>query len=69
MYQIQPLFSSLKFTSSKADNIAQALPSPHDDGGQNLSTQKTVLYTCCQGIETLVTQHCYLVMQSAATHW
>lgn len=57
------------YTSSQADNSPQALPPPHDDGGQNLASQKAVLDTCGQGVETLVTQHCYLVMQSAATHW
>lgn len=56
-------------TSSQADNSPQALPSPHDDGGQNLAPQKAVLDACGQGVETLMTQHCYLVMQSAATHW
>lgn len=57
------------YTSSQADNSPQALPPPHDDGGQNLASQKAVLDTCGQGVETLVTQHRYLVMQSAATHW
>lgn len=58
-----------RYTSSQADNSPQALPPPHDDGGQDLASQKAVLDTCGQGVETLVTQHCYLVMQSAATHW
>ncbi len=57
------------YTSSQADNSPQALPPPHDDGGQNLASQKAVLDTCGQGVETLVTQHCYLVMQGAAAHW
>lgn len=64
------LYAKVKgYTSSKADNRPQALPPPHDDGGQNLASQKAVLDTCGQGIETLVTQHCYLIMQSAAAHW
>lgn len=57
------------FTSSQADNSPQALSPPHDDGGKNLASQKAVLDARGQGIETLVAQHCYLVMQSAATHW
>ena len=57
------------YTSSQADNSPQALPLPHDDGGQNLASQKAVLDTCRQGVEPLVTQHRYLVVQSAATHW
>lgn len=56
-------------TSSQADDSPQAFPLPHDDGSQNLASQKAVLDTCRQGVETLVTQHCYLVMQSAPTHW
>ncbi|TNN72933.1 hypothetical protein EYF80_016862 [Liparis tanakae] len=56
-------------TDEKADNSAQAFSPPHDDGGQNLASQKAVLDPCGQGVETLVTQHRYLVMQSAATHW
>lgn len=55
-------------TSSQADNSPEALSSPHDDGGQNLASQKAVLDACCKGVETLVTQHGYLVMQSAAAH-
>lgn len=57
------------YTSSQADNGPQALPPPHDDGGENLASQKAVLDTCGQGVEALVTQHRYLVVQSAATHW
>lgn len=56
-------------TSSKADDSPQALPPPHDDCGQNLASQKAVLDPCGQGVEALVTQHCYLVMQCAAAHW
>lgn len=58
-----------KYTSSQADNSPQAFPFPHDYGSQNLASQKAVLDTCRQGVETLVTQHCYLVVQSAPTHW
>jgi len=70
-YQQLPLLVCLGnvYTSSQADNSAQAFSPPHDDGGQNLASQKAVLDTCGQGVETLVTQHRYLVMQSAATHW
>ena len=57
------------YTSSQADNSPKALPPPHDDGGQNLASQKAMLDTCGQGVETLVTQHRDLVMQSTATHW
>lgn len=57
------------FTSSKADNSPQSLPSSHDDGGQNLPSQKAVLDPGGQGVETLVAQHGYLVVQSAATYW
>lgn len=56
------------FTSSKADDSPQALPLPHDNGGQNLAPEKAVLDPCGQGIETLVAQHRYLVVQSAAAH-
>lgn len=56
-------------TSAQADDSPQALPSPHDDGGQDLAPQKAVLDACGQGVEALVTQHRYLVVQSAATHW
>lgn len=33
-------------TSSQADNSPQAFPLPHDDGSQNLASQKAVLDTC-----------------------
>lgn len=55
-------------TSSQADDGAQALPFPHDDGGQNLTSQQAVLDARCEGVEPLVTQHGDLVVQSAATH-
>lgn len=55
-------------TSSQADDGAQALPFPHDDGGQNLASQQAVLDACCEGVEPLVTQHGDLVVQSAAAH-
>lgn len=46
-----PLFERLyandnKNTSSQADNSPQAFPFPHDDGSQNLASQKAVLDTC-----------------------
>lgn len=55
-------------TSSQADDGAQALPFPHDDGGQDLAPQQAVLDARCEGVEPLVTQHGDLVVQSAATN-
>lgn len=55
-------------TSSQADDGAQALPFPHDDGGQNLAPQQAVLDARCESVEPLVTQHGDLVVQSAAAH-
>lgn len=62
-------FTGCEFTGSKADNGPQALALPHDDGGKNLASKKAVLDPCGQGVEALVTQHCNLVVQSAAAHW
>lgn len=55
-------------TGSQADNGPQAVPFPHDDGGQDLAPQEAVLDACRQRVETLVTQHGDLVMQSAASN-
>lgn len=57
-----------EFTSSKADDSSQSLPSSHDDGSQNLASQEAVLDAGGQGVETLVAQHGYLVVQSAAAN-
>lgn len=58
----------LDCTSSQANNGPQAVPFPHDDGGQDLASQEAVLDACRQRVETLVTQHGDLVMQSAASN-
>lgn len=55
-------------TGSQADNSPQAVPLPHDDGGQDLAPQEAVLDACRQCVETLVTQHGNLVMQRAASN-
>lgn len=58
----------LECTSSQADNGPQAVPFPHDDGGQDLAPQEAVLDACRQCVEALVTQHGDLVMQSASSN-
>lgn len=67
-FHCQHLFRcrELDCTSSQADNGPQAVPLPHDDGGQDLAPQEAVLDACRQCVETLVTQHGDLVMQRAA---
>lgn len=69
-FHCQHLFrcSELDCTSSQADNGPQAVPLPHDDGGQDLAPQEAVLDACRQCVETLVTQHGDLVMQRAASN-
>lgn len=66
LQQLQLITTAL--TSSQADDGAQALPFPHDDGGQNLAPQQAVLDARCESVEPLVTQHGDLVVQSAAAH-
>lgn len=56
-------------TGSQADDGSQALPPPHDDGGEDLASQEAVLDTGGQGVEALVTQHGDLVVQCAAADW
>lgn len=41
-------------TRSQADDSSQAFAPPHDDGGQNLASQQTVLDARGQGVEALV---------------
>lgn len=56
-------------TCSQADHGPQPFPPLHDDGGEDLPSQKTVLYACGEGVEALVTQHGDLVMDCPTTQW
>lgn len=54
-------------TRPDADHDAQALlPSPHDDGGQDLAAEQAVLDAGGEGVEALVAQHGDLVVQGAS---